>query len=302
MWFAALSSYPHQPWLVHLAAKLLTTTAAPNDADDDDGGGRNDDGSRLGSPCPAVLALVDGSKYPFNASTGPPAAVRASLYAYDFTRLDTPWARHQPNPVTVPTPPWLARVLSVAATLATAPLAPATPTATAAAAVAEGSSGRGGTGGGGTGSGGGGDGSDGDGSVAVWTRKRVGAYLPAVSLGDPSLDAFLAHHGFPPATRGCARPELRRGAPAAEAEAEACAAAPPAGNETAAGWAVRAGLCPALVAAVARARWLKHRPGREWRAAAAAMALLVLLRAWDISRRTSHAQGGSSGEQRARPN
>ena len=73
MWFAAQggASYRSEPWIVHLAIKLM-----------------------LGSP--DVLALLDTERYPFSAEQ-PPLAVRAQLYHYDFTRLDTPWAAPIPN-------------------------------------------------------------------------------------------------------------------------------------------------------------------------------------------------------------
>ena len=39
---------------------------------------------------PGVLALLDGDRYPF--ADKPPVAVRSTLYHWDFTRIDTPWA------------------------------------------------------------------------------------------------------------------------------------------------------------------------------------------------------------------
>jgi hypothetical protein len=65
MWFAALGSYQHNPWLLHLCYKLLhgSTTA---------------------------ISLLDVEQYPFHER--PPTHVRASLYHYDFTRLRSPWA------------------------------------------------------------------------------------------------------------------------------------------------------------------------------------------------------------------
>ena len=70
MWFAALASYNTNPWLLQLADKLLQ-----DDSYD-------------------VIALLDKDNYPFKNS--PPAAIRAILYDYDFTRLNTSWARRTP--------------------------------------------------------------------------------------------------------------------------------------------------------------------------------------------------------------
>ena len=68
MWFAALSDYQNEPWLVHLMYKLL----------------HND---------PGALSLLDGQPFPNN----PPRFVRAELYRYRFTRLgdgsDAYWDR-----------------------------------------------------------------------------------------------------------------------------------------------------------------------------------------------------------------
>eukprot|EP00927_Polykrikos_kofoidii_P006841 TRINITY_DN12776_c0_g1_i1.p1 TRINITY_DN12776_c0_g1~~TRINITY_DN12776_c0_g1_i1.p1 ORF type:complete len:912 (+),score=84.73 TRINITY_DN12776_c0_g1_i1:228-2963(+) len=77
MWFAALdSSYQGNPWFVHLIYKLL------------EGGG------------PAV-DLLDVDAYPWK-ERDPPTAIRATLYSYDFTRLDTPWARSIPGTTLLP--------------------------------------------------------------------------------------------------------------------------------------------------------------------------------------------------------
>jgi hypothetical protein len=66
MWFAALSTYHHNPWFVHLCVKLLQ-----------------------GSP--AVLRLLDTGRTPYNAKS-PPIAIRAHLYAYDFSATNsTDW-------------------------------------------------------------------------------------------------------------------------------------------------------------------------------------------------------------------
>jgi hypothetical protein len=72
MWFAALGSYQHQPWVISLVDRVL-------------------EGS------PAVLALLDRERYPFRrldegrAVLLAPRALRANLYRYDLQRSDTPW-------------------------------------------------------------------------------------------------------------------------------------------------------------------------------------------------------------------
>jgi hypothetical protein len=58
MWFAALGSYHHNPWLVHLAYKLL-------EGDSD------------------VLDLM-GNNQPFRQ---PPRYIRAQLYKYHYTKV-----------------------------------------------------------------------------------------------------------------------------------------------------------------------------------------------------------------------
>eukprot|EP00929_Paragymnodinium_shiwhaense_P123836 TRINITY_DN9815_c0_g2_i1.p1 TRINITY_DN9815_c0_g2~~TRINITY_DN9815_c0_g2_i1.p1 ORF type:complete len:851 (-),score=79.60 TRINITY_DN9815_c0_g2_i1:142-2694(-) len=65
MWFAALGSYGRNHWFVHLLWKIL-----------------------IGSP--DVIDLLDTDEYPFKDE--PPTEIRAALYHYDFTRLQTPWA------------------------------------------------------------------------------------------------------------------------------------------------------------------------------------------------------------------
>jgi hypothetical protein len=71
MWFAALGHYGHNPWFVHLVYKLLQGN------------------------CPEVLSLLDEENYPFRES--PPAAIRSTLFQYDFTRLNSSWARAIPG-------------------------------------------------------------------------------------------------------------------------------------------------------------------------------------------------------------
>jgi len=83
MWFAALGSYQHNAWLMHLIFKLLR--GAPHHD-------------------PVVALLHDA--YPFQGK--PPQAIRASLYHYDFTRLDTPW-NPKDDQVAVNSPRWWSR-------------------------------------------------------------------------------------------------------------------------------------------------------------------------------------------------
>lgn len=72
MWFAALGNYQHNPWFIHLVYKIL------------DGAG------------PDVEALLDVDVYRWKGREGP-RYVRSWLYHYDFTRLDTVWARKIPG-------------------------------------------------------------------------------------------------------------------------------------------------------------------------------------------------------------
>lgn len=74
MWFAALGNYQGDPWIVHLVYKLLR--------------GSSD-----------VKLLLDVGHDPFPEA--PPQSIRASLYFYDFTRLNSTWAQRLPNAVVV---------------------------------------------------------------------------------------------------------------------------------------------------------------------------------------------------------
>jgi hypothetical protein len=69
-WFAALSTYHHNPWFVHLCVKLLQ-----------------------GSP--DVLRLLDSARPSFDAAASLPVAVRARLFAYDFSAANSSdwWTR-----------------------------------------------------------------------------------------------------------------------------------------------------------------------------------------------------------------
>lgn len=72
MWFAALGGYQSAPWIVHLVHKLL-------------------EGSQ------DVKSLLDTSRDPFPDPRAPPQAIRAQLFYYDFTRLNSSWNRVAPN-------------------------------------------------------------------------------------------------------------------------------------------------------------------------------------------------------------
>lgn len=72
MWFAALGPYQHQPWLIALVDRLLHGGEVATD----------------------VISLLDENNYPFKNGT-PPLAIRAQLFHYDFTRLNTSWTRLQ---------------------------------------------------------------------------------------------------------------------------------------------------------------------------------------------------------------
>lgn len=74
MWFAALGNYQGDPWIVHLVFKLLR-----------------------GSTDVKLLLDVDHDPFP----EAPPQSIRASLYFYDFTRLNSTWAQRLPNAVIV---------------------------------------------------------------------------------------------------------------------------------------------------------------------------------------------------------
>ena len=69
MWFAALGRIEHNPWLVSLVTRLLSD-----------------------QPHPEVLDLLGSRQYPFR-DAGPPRAIRATLYDYDFTRWNHSWAK-----------------------------------------------------------------------------------------------------------------------------------------------------------------------------------------------------------------
>eukprot|EP00580_Thalassiosira_gravida_P005343 CAMPEP_0201655742 /NCGR_PEP_ID=MMETSP0493-20130528/46166_1 /ASSEMBLY_ACC=CAM_ASM_000838 /TAXON_ID=420259 /ORGANISM="Thalassiosira gravida, Strain GMp14c1" /LENGTH=259 /DNA_ID=CAMNT_0048132335 /DNA_START=1065 /DNA_END=1844 /DNA_ORIENTATION=- len=70
MWFAALGSIQHNPWLVSFIDKIL-------------------------AGCTIVLDLLDEPE--IAAGKHNITRLRANLYHYDFTRLDTEWARRIPG-------------------------------------------------------------------------------------------------------------------------------------------------------------------------------------------------------------
>ena len=77
MWFAALGSYQHNPWLIRFLNQIL-------------------------NGCSVALDLLDE---PLLASRRV-VLIRALLYEYDFTRLDTEWTRGIPNATIIDTSFW----------------------------------------------------------------------------------------------------------------------------------------------------------------------------------------------------
>ncbi len=70
MWFAALGSYNHNPWLINFIDKLLVG-------------------------CKPVIQLID-EEHLMNDKDNL-LAIRAVLYTYDFTRIDTEWNQRIPG-------------------------------------------------------------------------------------------------------------------------------------------------------------------------------------------------------------
>jgi hypothetical protein len=92
MWFAALGTYQHQPWLVHLVYRLLREDALTAE-------------EARGVAAPSSVTRLLGSEYSsLWGSRRRPAAIRAVLYEYDFTRWNTTWARAVPDAAIVPLP------------------------------------------------------------------------------------------------------------------------------------------------------------------------------------------------------
>lgn len=79
MWFAALGSYHHNPWLVHLIYKLLNPPPKVSKEKEIDGI-ETDDSSE-------IMALIDANAYPFKYRE--PQSIRATLYDYDFTKWNS---------------------------------------------------------------------------------------------------------------------------------------------------------------------------------------------------------------------
>lgn len=109
MWFAALGSYQHNPWLIHLVYKLLhlqyptsnkKTKKKKEKTKKDESISNGDTVEANAGPLSAVLDLLDRKKYPFK--TRAPIQIRATLYDYDFTRLQTPWNELTPGAKLVP--------------------------------------------------------------------------------------------------------------------------------------------------------------------------------------------------------
>lgn len=96
MWFAALGGYGNNPWFVTLISKLLAVGGNKNNV-------KSNKNKKFVIP-PEVIAILDADNFAFN-STNPPAAVRAWLYEYDFTRLNTSWNRDNPGVNVLPVGP-----------------------------------------------------------------------------------------------------------------------------------------------------------------------------------------------------
>ena len=90
MWFAALGSYDHNPWLVHLVLRLLYPKREAGGDGQPDLLGKKSTGSYYS---PDIFNLLDTGKYPFNHSS-PPVAIRIMSYEYDFTRWNASWNAH----------------------------------------------------------------------------------------------------------------------------------------------------------------------------------------------------------------
>ena len=338
MWFAALGSYHHAPWLVHLAAKLLTAPGPGQSSGGDSRSGGGDGGGDGTSPqhpqrLPPAVALLDPEAFPFDTATGPPLKVRATLWHYDLTRLDLPWSRRQPAFLPVPQPqqPTAGKIGSQSGAVSMAPIAvrahvnasssSASSSSLAACAAAwlprplaawvPGGGGRGAAG------------LEG-GPDPAWARVKVGTYLPAVGLGDASLDGFLEHHGWEP-TKTTASSSSSSSSVAeswlGRSPREACAAAAASASESASKSARRATVkealrapalsspavtpfalsaprCEVVVRGLAWAGALRNAAGSNWRAAFAAFALAVAAANGRAGRRIGRRAGKRSAAAR----
>ena len=79
MWFAALGSYQHNPWLIGFLNQIL-------------------------NGCSVALDLLDEPS--LTSRERRVVTIRALLYEYDFTRLDTEWTRGIPNVTIIDTDFW----------------------------------------------------------------------------------------------------------------------------------------------------------------------------------------------------
>lgn len=113
LWFAALGSYNHNPWLVHLVYKLLTAEDSGKTLASSTGTNTNQCDAGHHQSCPNinskslinplfsttadVLKLLDRYAFRrlFNGSS--PLEVRIIKYELDFTRLNTSWSRSIPG-------------------------------------------------------------------------------------------------------------------------------------------------------------------------------------------------------------
>ena len=142
MWFAALGQYQDNPWLIRLVDQIL-------------------------EGCFPVLNLLDERELGTGDVAQPFSHIRASLWNYDFTRVDSEWSRRIPNS---------ARLVHGKAPKA----ADATKMEVRDAAAAppffwsdfilwpQ----------------------------QYWTRSYVRQYLPPISEEHPSVKQFLSHHGY----------------------------------------------------------------------------------------------------------
>jgi hypothetical protein len=93
MWFAALSDFNSNPWLLKLVYNLLQPINKINSKKKF----KKSNNKFLFSF--DMFELIDFENYPFNL-TDPPVVIRGKLYEYDFTRLNTTWANSM-NEITI---------------------------------------------------------------------------------------------------------------------------------------------------------------------------------------------------------
>lgn len=182
MWFAALGSYDREPWLINLVYKLLHHPPIRNS----DGKSEKEEKkktkkskkskkSRAASTSSSALNLLDADRYPFKDA--PPVAIRATLYDYDFTRLDSPWNRLLPNAEMVP--PLAITLENVRAGLGWHQnITSSSPTSPSGAKS--------------------GSHSESESRVAWWYRRNPRDYLPAIEANNPSVVQYLQSFGIDP--------------------------------------------------------------------------------------------------------